>query len=118
MVFPKTIRPKTISVSVNVIVSALLFPPRDVKIWGGTDPGHLVLLDHFAPPGDTANASEYMVQYERPIKSVPIKYIKVSAETIGRLPKQYITPKDPKDKKPRKKEDDMGWLFVDEIFVY
>ena len=50
-----------ISISSIVNVGSLVFPPREIRIWGGTDPNHLVELDHFAPARDTAAASEYLI---------------------------------------------------------
>jgi uncharacterized membrane protein len=117
MVFPKTIKPQHITVSSLVNVGAWVFPPKDIKIFGGMDAKNLKLLYHFVPAIDTFPMSNYLIPYECKIKPAALRYMKVIVEPIGQLPKQFIQPKDPKDKKPRKKEDDMGWLFLDEIFV-
>jgi uncharacterized membrane protein len=117
MRFPKTIKPQSITVSSLVNVGSLIFPPKDIKIMGGMDANHLKTLYHLVPAQDTMPSSNYLIPYECKITPAGLKYIKVIVEPIGQLPKQFITPVDPKDKKPRKKEQDMGWLFLDEIFL-
>ncbi|HLX90982.1 MAG TPA: c-type cytochrome domain-containing protein [Puia sp.] len=117
MVFSKAINPKNITVSSIVNVAAWLFPPKDIRIFGGMSKEDLKLLYHLAPAQDTMPMSNYLIPYECKISPSTVKYLKLVIEPIGKLPKQFIPPKNPKDKKPRRKEDDMGWLFLDEIFV-
>ncbi|HLK27970.1 MAG TPA: c-type cytochrome domain-containing protein [Puia sp.] len=146
MVFSKPITPKNITVSSIVNVGALVFPPKDIKIFGGMDAKNLKPLYHFTPAQDTMPTSNYLIPYECKITPVTLKYIKVVVEPIGKLPKQFL-PEKPKevvadkkdknvtDKKDKnvidkkgkdvaaKKEkkpnplDSYGWLFLDEIFV-
>ncbi|HEY4876954.1 MAG TPA: c-type cytochrome domain-containing protein [Puia sp.] len=138
MVFSKPIKPKNITVSSIVNVAAQVFPPKDIKIFGGMDPKNLKLLYHLAPPQDTLPSSNYLIPYEFKIAAVTIKYIKVIIEPIGKLPKQFLPEKkkdtvaDKKDKVVAEKKDkligskkdkavkplnDHGWFFIDEIFV-
>lgn len=129
MVFSKPITPKNITVSALVNVGAQVFPPKDIKIFGGMDAKDLKPLYHLAPPQDTLPLSNYLIPYECKITTASIKYIKVVIEPIGKMPKQFLPEKkvvDKKDKtvadkkdKPAKpvKINDHGWLFLDEIFV-
>jgi uncharacterized membrane protein len=137
MVFPKPIKPKNITVSSLVNVGALVFPPKDIKIFGGMDRQNLKLLYHLAPKQDTLLSSNYLIPYEFKIAAATVKYIKVIIEPIGKLPKQFLPEKkkevvaDKKDKVVAEKKDklirskkekpkpfnDHGWFFIDEIFV-
>ncbi len=130
MVFPKPIRPKTITISSLVNVGALVFPPKDIRIFGGMDRRNLKLLYHLTPPQDTLPSSNYLIPYDLTITTPFIKFIKVIVEPIGKLPKQFLPEKkekpvgEKKDKAAASKKDkvaqpfnDHGWFFIDEIFV-
>jgi uncharacterized membrane protein len=140
MIFPKPIKPKNITVSSLVNVGALVFPAKDIKIFGGMDSKNLKLLYHFIPPQDTMPLSNYLIPYEFKIAATTIKYMKVIIEPIGKMPKQFLPEKkekpadekkekvvaDKKDKVADSKKDkapkpkpfnDHGWFFIDEIFV-
>jgi hypothetical protein len=117
MVFQKPVNLNNVTFSSLVNVGSQIFPPKDIKIYGGMSENNLKLLSHLTPAIDTLAASNYLIPYDCKINPTEVKYIKVVAEPIGQLPKKFIRPKDPKDKNPRKQEDDMGWLFVDEIFL-
>src|SRR5579871_2750495 len=99
MVFPKIITPQNITVSSIVSPGAWVFPPKDIKIFGGTSAGNLKLLYHSNPPIDTLLTSNYMIPYECKITPTALKYIKVIIEPIGRIPKQFIPVPTPPDKK-------------------
>ncbi|MBS1935609.1 MAG: chitobiase/beta-hexosaminidase C-terminal domain-containing protein, partial [Bacteroidetes bacterium] len=135
MVFPKTITAQNITISSLVNPGGWVFPPKDVKIFGGTSEGSLKLLYHLSPPQDTMLTSNYMIPYECKIAPTALKYIKVVAEPFGRIPKSFIPVPvkeekkvaDNKDKTAKpvvavKKEKPKppnynGWFFIDEIFV-
>lgn len=115
--FTKSVEVQNVTISSLVNVGALIFPPKTIRIMGGSNPKHLKLLAQMHPKEDTLMQSRYLVPYECKFTPTKLKYIKVEVETIGHLPKQFIQPSDLKDKKPKKKEQDMGWFFTDEIFV-
>jgi uncharacterized membrane protein len=117
MVFQKPVNIQHITFNSLVDVGSKIFPPKNIKIYGGMSANDLKLLSQLNPAIDTLRSSDYIIPYEFKIHSTDVKYIKVVAETIGQLPRQFIQPKNPKDKKPHKPEDDKGWLFVDEIFL-
>ncbi|MES1219219.1 MAG: c-type cytochrome domain-containing protein, partial [Bacteroidota bacterium] len=133
MLFKKPVSLHTITISSLVNVGAMVFPAKDIKIFGGTEPGHLKPLYHLVPPQDTLPLSNYLIPYECKIQTSSVKYLKVVIEPIGKLPKQFLPEKndktvadkkDKKDKKDVSKKDkaakpanDHGWFFIDEIFL-
>jgi hypothetical protein len=130
MMFGKPIEPQNITISSLVNTGSWLFPPKDIKIYGGMDAHNLKPLYHLKPAKDTMPMSNYLIPYECKITTGPLKYIKVVVEPIGKIPKQFIPPpevpkKEEKPKageKPKKKEKPKppnynGWFFIDEIFV-
>jgi hypothetical protein len=117
MVFYEPINLQSITFSSLVNTGSQIFPPKEIKIYGGMSANNLKPLAQLVPAIDTLRTSNYLIPYELKINPATVQYIKVVATPVGQLPKQFIRPKDPKDKKPRKIEDDMGWLFTDEIFL-
>lgn len=130
MVFHKPIKPEMITVSSLVNTGGWLFPPKDIKIFGGMNVNSLKPLYHLKPAQDTLPQSNYLMPYECKITTEPLKYIKVVVQPIGKIPKQFMPPpevpkKEEKPKageKPKKKEKPKppnynGWFFIDEIFV-
>ncbi len=130
MVFGKPIHPQNITISSLVNTGGWVFPPKDIKIYGGMDTKNLKLIYHLRPAQDTMLQSNYLIPYECKITSGDVKYIKVFVEPIGKIPKQFIPlPEPPKKEekpkageKPKKKEKPKppnynGWFFIDEIFV-
>jgi hypothetical protein len=129
LVFKKPIKVKDITISSLVNVGALIFPPKEIRIFGGTDIINLKPLYHIAPTQDTLPMSNYLIPYECRIAANTVKYIKIIVDPIGKLPKQFLPEKKVKgesektDKKSisrNKKADhanELGWFFIDEIFV-
>ncbi len=111
LVFKKPVMAQNISVSSLVDVGSLAFKPKSIRIMGGTDSKNLRLLYQVSPTQDTLRKSNYLISYDCKFKPTDLKFVKVIVEPMGKLPPQFIKPPDPKDKKPRKKEEDMGWLF-------
>jgi hypothetical protein len=105
----------------------MIYPPKSIRIMGGSDPGNLRLLYQLTPPPDTLPSSNYLIPYACKFSPVAVKYIKVTVEPIGKLPPSLLPapPPPPKEEpkgKPKKKErpqpaNDHGWFFVDELFV-
>ena len=130
MMFHKPIKPEMITLSSVVNTSGWVFPPKDIKIFGGMDAKNLKPLYHLKPAQDTLPQSNYLIPYECKITTSPVKYIKVVVEPIGKVPKQFIPPPEKpkkeeppkKGEKPKRKEKPKppnynGWFFIDEIFV-
>jgi hypothetical protein len=100
----------TITIS-NVIVGTLLntggsiMPPASVEIWGGNDEGHLKKITRFVPAQPGKQEPAGIKPYEINFEPVTLKYVKIIAEPVSKLPKWH----------PGKGQK--GWLFVDEVFV-
>jgi uncharacterized membrane protein len=138
MKFPSPVRPEKITISSLVNVGAMIYPPKNISIYGGMDPGNLKLIYHVSPPKDTLMQSNYLMPYDCVVKKVPVKYLKVIVEPIGELPKKPLTEQELADlkaasdkaakeaaakgekvakKKPEPPKINKGWFFIDEIFV-
>jgi hypothetical protein len=129
LAFGKPITPKDITISSLVNVGALIFPPKEIRIFGGTNLKNLKPLYHIAPAQDTLPMSNYLIPYECKITPTTVKYIKVIVDPIGKMPKQFLPEKkakvdsekkDEKNNSKIKKSDpanDRGWFFIDEIFI-
>jgi len=117
LVFKKPVKAQNISVSSLVDVGSQLFKPKNIRIMGGTDAKNLRLLCQLAPTQDTLRKSNYLISYDCKFKPTDLKFVKVIVEPIGKLPPQYITPKNSKDSKAKQALQDLGWFFSDEIFV-
>ena len=80
-------------------------PPESVQVWGGDDPKRLRLLGEIRPKQPGKQVPPSMKNFECKFKPVSVKYVKVIAYPVGRLPAWH----------PGK--GDKGWVFVDEILV-
>jgi uncharacterized membrane protein len=99
----------TVTIS-NVILGTLLntggsiMPPVSVEIWGGNDEAHLKKITRFVPAQPGKHEPAGIKPYEINFDPVTLKYVKIIAEPVSKLPKWQGG----KGK---------GWLFVDEVFV-
>jgi uncharacterized membrane protein len=95
----------SVTLSTIVDIGGDLMPPASIEVWGGDDRTKLKLLGKLTPtqPGSTKPA--YFKGYEIKFKPTEIKYIKLVATPLNKLP----------DWHPGKGEK--GWVFADEIFV-
>ncbi len=119
LVFSKPVRTHSVTVSSLVNIGAMVFPPKQIRIMGGNDPGNLRLLYNLTPPQDTLLTSNYLIPYECKFPPTSVKYIKVIAEPFGLLPISMRPPPPPKPVPPAKPAlpNDKGWFFIDEVFV-
>jgi hypothetical protein len=121
--FAKPIHARSVTVSSLVNVAAMIFPPKNIRIMGGNDPANLRLLYQFNPPGDTLLSSNYLIPYVCRFPPIMVKCIRVIVEPIGKLPVSMLPSPPPPPKKDDKKKErtnpanNMGWFFVDELFV-
>jgi hypothetical protein len=129
LAFSKPITPKDITISSLVNVGALIFPPKEIRIFGGTNLKNLKPLYRVAPAQDTLPMSNYLIPYECKITPTTVRYIKVIVDPIGKMPKQFLPEKKAKVDSEKKEEknnpkikkpdptNDLGWFFIDEIFI-
>jgi uncharacterized membrane protein len=104
--FPRPVDAQSVTISSMINLPALIYPPRSITISGGNDKKSLKVLYHFTPTRDTANQTGYLIPYECKFNPIKVRYIKVTVEPYGKLPKKIRMPK-----------NDLGWFFADELFV-
>lgn len=95
-----------ISLSMLQNVGASIFSPVKVEVWGGMEANKLKLLGTQKPPMPTEkeqNNGEKL--FEVSFEPTPIKYIKVVAVPIAKLPAWHF------------QKGLKGWVFMDEVFV-
>ena len=95
-----------ISLSMLQNVGASIFPPVKLEVWGGMEADKLKLLGTQKPPMPTEkepNNGEKL--FEVPFPPTSIRYIKVVAVPIAKLPAWH----------PQKGLK--GWVFMDEVLV-
>ena len=106
LVFSKPVNVSDITISSLINLGAYIFPLKSISISGGTTASNLKTLYHASPKQDTTTQGGYLVPYECKFPNTLVRYIKVVVVPYGKLPKPLQLPK-----------NDLGWLFVDEIFV-
>ena len=95
----------SVTMSTLIDIGAYLMPPLSIEVWGGDDPKKLNLLRRITPEQPTMQKPPYQKGYEVKFDPVSVKYIKVVAVPVPKLPTWH----------PGK--GDKGWVFTDEIFV-
>jgi uncharacterized membrane protein len=100
----------SVSIS-NIIVATLvntggsIMPPAAIEIWAGKDKDRLSKISRLVPQQPANHIPAALRPYEISFSPVTVKYIKIIAEPVTKLPAWHHG----KGKK--------GWLFVDEVFV-
>ena len=104
--FEKPVEARKISLSMLQNVGSSIFPPVRVEVWGGMEPGKLKLLGTEKPPvpGEKDPRNEDKL-YEYSFQATPIKYIKVVAVPLAKLPAWHSGKGQP------------AWVFMDEVLV-
>jgi uncharacterized membrane protein len=82
-----------------------IMPPAAIEIYAGNDKTKLSKLSRFVPQQPASHLPAALKPYEISFSPVSVKYIKIVAEPVSKLPAWHHA----KGKK--------GWLFVDEVFV-
>lgn len=103
--FEKPVQVSSVGLSGLVDVGAYIMPPEVVEIWGGEELGRLKLLGTVKPPQPGKQVPSFMRSVECKFKPVSVKYIKIVAEPVKKLPSWH----------PGKGQK--GWVFVDEVMV-
>jgi hypothetical protein len=105
MVFDTAIVVENVTLSILRDIGAYIFPPSKVEVWGGNNEKNLILLKTVIPNQPDSALKNKNIPVECNFKPVSLKYIKVVAQPVPRLPRWH----DGKGEKAH--------LFVDEIFV-
>lgn len=105
MWFDKPIKAKTVSVSTLIDIDAYIMPAQSIEVWGGADSNHLKLLGRVTPQQPSKAEPAYLRGYDCSFAPTEVKYIRVKADAVKRLPSWH------------RGKGDKGWFFIDEIFV-
>ena len=105
LLFKTPVNVKSVTLSTLIDIGAYIVPPLSVEIWGGNETGKLKLLSRITPPQPTVIQPGYLKAYELSFAPVTVKYLKIVAVPVSKLPAWH----------PGK--GDKGWVFSDEVFV-
>jgi uncharacterized membrane protein len=105
LLFDQPVVISVIRVSSIVDIGSYLMPPLSLEVWGGDDPEHLKLLNRITPAQPLKAAPSYLKLYDLAFKPVSVRYLKLIANPVTKLPKWH----------PGKGQK--GWFFTDEVIV-
>ncbi|RXK59910.1 hypothetical protein ESA94_12735 [Lacibacter luteus] len=103
--FSKPVTMQSITLSVLVDVNSYIMPPQQIEVWGGDDAQRLKLLGRMSPEQPGKIMPSFMKGFECKFTAATVKYIKLIATPVGKLPAWH----------PGK--GDKGWIFVDEVLL-
>jgi hypothetical protein len=105
LMFAAPVNVSSVTLSSLIDIGGYIMPPVSIEVWGGSEPGQLKLLSHITPPQPTMIQPAYLKAFDLSFTSVAVKYLKVIAVPVFKLPIWH----------PGK--GDKGWVFTDEVFV-
>lgn len=105
LMFKQPVSISSVTLSTLVDIGSYIMPPQSFEVWVGNLPGQLTLLGRLVPPQPSAVVKGYLRGYEIKFPPTNLKYLKVIAVPVGKLPAWH----------PGK--GDKGWVFVDEVYV-
>ncbi len=100
---PVTVSSVTLSTLIDI--GGYIMPPVSIEVWGGEEAGRLKLLSRLTPQQPLSVVPGYLKAFELAFSPVLLKYIKIVAIPVAKLPQWH----------PGK--GDKGWIFTDEVFV-
>ena len=103
--FSSPVTVSSVTLSTLIDIGGYIMPPVSIEVWGGDDAGHLKLLSRLTPQQPLKVAPAYLKAFELSFSPVLLKYIKIVAVPVSKLPLWH----------PGK--GDKGWIFADEVFV-
>ncbi len=103
--FTSSINVKSVTLSSLIDIGGYIMPPLSIEVWGGNEPAHLKLLSRIKPEQPIMLQPAYLKAFELSFVPVKVKYLKVVAVPVAKLPIWH----------PGK--GDRGWVFSDEVFV-
>ena len=104
--YKRPVTARQVSVSMMQSVGPSIFPPTRLEVWGGLTADGLKLLGAKKPamPGKEDPTGDDML-YDFDFAPTKIKYIKVVAVPLAKLPAWHVRP------------GTKGWVFMDEVLV-
>jgi len=89
-----------------VDIGSYIMPAAEIQVWGGSNKTNLALLKKLRPEQPAkVGAPGYRIGYNCSFKPVKIKVLKIIAKPVKKLPSWH----------PGK--GDLGWVFMDEVFL-
>lgn len=96
----------SVSLSTLVDIGSYIMPAKEIQVWGGDSKGNLVLLKKLIPEQpQKVGMPGYRIGYTCSFEPRKISVLKIVAKPLSKLPAWH----------PGK--GDLGWVFVDEVFV-
>lgn len=96
----------SVSLSTLVDIGSYIMPAKEIQVWGGNNKGNLILLKKLIPEQpQKVGMPGYRIGYTCSFEPRKISVLKIVAKPISKLPAWH----------PGK--GDLGWVFVDEVFV-
>ena len=103
--FKEAVPVKQVTISSLVDMGSYIMPAQSIEIWGGNDPKDLRRLGKLVPEQPKSMKSSYSKGLDCRISPATVKYIKIAATPVAKLPSWH----------PGK--GDKAWIFVDEVLV-
>ncbi|MFY7840623.1 MAG: FN3 associated domain-containing protein [Lacibacter sp.] len=103
--FSKPVTIQSITLSSLVDINSYIMPPQQIEVWGGDDAQRMKLLGRMSPEQPGKLMPVFMKGFECKFAATTIKYIKLIATPVAKLPSWH----------PGK--GDKGWIFVDEVLL-
>lgn len=105
LLFNHPVTIKSVTLNTLVDIGGYIMPPVSIEVWGGNEEKQLKLLSRVNPQQPKMLAPAYLKAFELSFTPVTLKYLKVIAVPVAKLPVWH----------PGK--GDKGWVFADEVFV-
>jgi len=96
----------SVSFSTLVDIGSYIMPAAEIQVWGGSSQKNLVLLKKLTPKQpEKVGAPGYRVGFNCTFEARKVSVLKIVVKPVTKLPAWH----------PGKGE--MGWVFVDEVFL-
>ena len=105
MPFSKPVTLQSITLSTLIDVNSYIMPPQQIEVWGGDTEQRMKLLGRLSPEQPVKVIPVFMKGFECKFTAATVKYIKLIATPVGKLPAWH----------PGK--GDKAWIFVDEVLL-
>jgi len=103
--FDQEIHVDTIGIRVKQLYGAHIYPPKTIRVWGGIDSVHTLLLSSVQPALEKPEATSANRFIEISATFDSIRYLRLEMEPFVPIPKGYPAEGNP------------AWIFVDEVVI-
>ncbi|MFN0212786.1 MAG: DUF2231 domain-containing protein [Saprospiraceae bacterium] len=106
LLFKQPVTLSSVSFSTLVDIGSYIMPAAEIQVWGGSSPKNLVLLKKLKPKQpDKVGMPGYKIGFNCRFEARKVSVVKIVAKPVKKLPAWH----------PGK--GDLGWVFVDELFL-